>query len=298
MRASASAPTLPSLGGVTLGKNLGKPRSLVVPRGAERTWSSPALAGAYSLRKYAIALKHIPGERAPRSFAGDPLELPIEKIDLIGGNGKWRQLKAQEEFKQRRLAEEEEHRQELIRAAEKKRRQVELAERKRRHQEEEERRWQEEREQKRKDQEERVRVKREKAERVRVDTEQKEEERRRRMPRICETCEGSKKCQECAGKGYVFCVFLIPKVNTELDLHGTPMDRGRVLQGCDNCGGYRHNMLGELKKGSGECPACQGQGKIWPYIEPRDEPQQTSPKSRTMTMTSYQGERTGEVKVI
>jgi len=289
MRASSSAP---GLGVLSLGKDLGKPRSLVVPRGTERNWSSPALAGAFALRKYAIQVKHIPGERAPRTFAGDKLEIPIEKIDLIGGNGKWRQIKAEEEFERRRAEEEELHRQELIRAKEKKRRQEELAERKRRHQEEEERRWQEEREQKRRDQQERERQKREQEEKIRIQKEQEEEDRRRRMPKCCEACDGSGKCQECMGKGYIFSVFLV-STKMEQQLHGaTSMDHGRVIQGCEKCGGYSHNMLGELKKGTGQCALCQGHGKIWPVIDDPASPKNksgdiapTSPKARTLERT-------------
>merc|ERR1719491_971118 len=96
-----------SIGMLSLGKELGKPKSLVIPRGMERSWSSPALAAAFGLRKYAVQLKHVPGERAPRAFQGDQLEIPVEKIDLIGGNGKYRQIKAEEEFKRRRQEEEE-----------------------------------------------------------------------------------------------------------------------------------------------------------------------------------------------
>jgi len=294
MRASSSA------GSLTLSKELGKPRSLVVPRGSERSWSTPALAAAFSLRKYAVSVAHIPGDRPIRSFAGDPLELPIEKIDLIGGNGKWRMLKAQEEFKRKEDEDRERRRQERIKAAEKTRRQVELADRRQKHQEEEERRWQEEREQKRRDQLERERVQREHQEKLRLEREEREEERRRRMPKTCETCDGSCKCQECMGKGYVFSIFLCSRVtDDDRNLGGTSMDHGRKHQGCDKCGGYSHNMLGELKKGTGECANCNGLGKIWPAQDPswsQLEPV-TSPKAK-MQSHGYQMDRTGEVKVL
>jgi hypothetical protein len=242
-------------------------------------------------------MKHIPGERPVRAFVGDALEIPIEKIDLIGGNGKWRQLKAEEEFKQRKLEAEEQRREAKERAAEKQRKQADLAERKRRHQEEEERRWKVECEQKQQAQQEEEREKKEREAKVRQEREEKEEQRRRRMPKTCEVCDGSGKCQECMGKGYTFSVFLVSKKGYDgAGSHSTAMDHGRVLQGCDKCGGCSHNLLGDLKNGTGQCPVCQGLGKIWPII---DEPEaQTfsgaSPKSRA-TLTVYQAERTAEV---
>lgn len=300
MRSSSSTPNLTSslanLGALSLGKDFGKPRSLVVPRGSERTWSSPALSAAFGLRRYAVEMHHIPGERVPRPFAGDPMEIPVEKIDLIGGNGKWRQIKANEEFKRIQLEEEEKHRQELRKEATKKQRHAELAERKRRQQLEEERRWQEEREQKRRDQVEREKVKRENEEKLRLQQEEAQEEKRRRMPKTCETCDGSAKCQECLGKGFIFSVFLVPSVSAHGAASGTSMDHGRVHQGCDKCGGYSHNMLGELKQGTGKCSGCEGLGKIWPVIDNMESA--VSPKAtRTTTMSVYGAERTGEVKV-
>lgn len=267
---------------------------MVIPRGAERSWSSPALAAAFSLRKYAVSTKHIPGERAPRAFQGDPMpELPMTQIDLIGGNGHWRQLKAEEEFKRRRQEEEEQRRQELQKAKQKKQRHVERDDKRKKFQEEEERRWQEEREQKARNALELERIKIQKEEKARIEREEAEEERRKRMPRTCETCDGTAKCQECMGKGYIFSVFLVASKSEARQ----GMEHGRVYQGCQNCGGYCHNLAGALKKGTGECPGCQGLGKIWPVLEPKD---MTSPKAGQLTSTfskTYQTERSGEVKL-
>lgn len=280
-----------SLGVLSLGKNLGKPRSLVIPRGHERSWSSPALAAAFSLRKYAVEVKHIPGERAARAFQGDQREIPIENIDLIGGNGKFRMLKAEEEFKKRRAEEEEQRRQELLKLQQKKKLQVEREDRRKKFQEEEERRWQAEREQKQRDQQERERIKAKQEEKIRQEREEAEEEKRRRMPRTCETCDGTGKCQECMGKGYIFSVFLVSSKSDG----NQELEHGRVYQGCGNCGGYSHNLMGELKKGSGQCPACNGLGKIWPQID-------SAPASPKGTLTKgttqlYQSDRVGEVKL-
>ena len=71
----------------------------------------------------------------------------------------------------------------------------------------------------------------------------------------------------------------------------TSMDHGRVNQGCDKCGGFSHNMLGDLKKGTGKCPPCQGLGKIWPVIDEdfiMNSP--LSPKSKP-SMSSFQFDR-------
>jgi len=286
-----SSGSMGSIGMLSLGKDLGKPKSLVVARGMDRSWSSPALAAAFGLRKYAVQLKHIPGERAARAFQGDQLEIPVEKIDLIGGNGKYRQIKAEEEFKRRRQEEEEQRRQELLKATQKKKRLVDREDKRKKFQEEEERRWQEEREQKHRDAIEKEQQRLKEEEKVRVVQEQKAEEKRKRMPRTCETCDGAGKCQDCMGKGYSFSIFLVPnKSACQQD-----MEHGRVYQGCDKCGGYSHNMLGELKKGTGQCAACTGTGKIWPVIE--DAP--ASPKSTLTKSTTqmYQSERTGEVNL-
>lgn len=291
MQTSASA------SGLALGKDLGKPRSLVHRSWDKNAWqsrSSPALAAAFSLRDYAVDKKRTEVVVRPSDCIGK--EIPIAEIDLMGGNGKWRQVKAQEEFKRRRLEEEECKRQELVKEQHKKQRAAAAAERKRIHQQEEERRWQEEREQKRLAQEAREREKREKEEEKRAKREAELEERRRRMPKTCEVCDGSGKCQECEGKGYTFCVFLVHKVHDESTRMvstalSNSMEHGRKFQGCKNCDGYSHNMLGALKKGSGECPACQGNGKIWPVIDEMA----VSPKSRTVQ--AYQVDRDLQAKI-
>jgi len=229
-------------------------------------------------------------------MAGDPRpEEPMEQIDLIGGNGNWRQIKAIAQFKIKDEIAKEEKKQNAIKEQKKKERAAELADRRRKHQAEEEQRWQDEREQKRLNQIERERVQRENEEKIRLDREAAEEERRRRMPKTCETCDGSCKCQECMGEGYTCATFLVSMKNTELGGLGasTAFDHGRVYQGCDKCGGYSHNMLGDLKKGTGDCPVCNGHGKIWPDLGDTV----TSPKART-TSQAYQMDRVGEVKVL
>jgi len=280
--------------------SLAKPRSLVQPRGQWQSRSSPALAHAFGLRKYAVQVKHIPASlndrpsTAPAMLTGTSdrpasppaviaFNLPMKpavmsEIDLLGGNGFWRKCKAEEEFEQRRLEEEERRRWQLKKAAEKKRREAEKAEKKRKFAIAEEQRWQEEREQKRRAEEEKERKKKDEAEKKRILREKEEEERRRRMPKTCETCLGSTQCQECVGKGQIFSIYLCCRVAPEdcAAVGGTMLEHGRKSQGCENCGGYGHNLLGTIKVGNGKCPACGGHGKIWPYLDPGSP--STSPK--------------------
>lgn len=49
----------------------------------------------------------------------------------------------------------------------------------------------------------------------------------------------------------------------------TPGDHGKLPQGCEACGGLRHNVQGKLRLGSGLCAECGGKGKIWPVVSNR-----------------------------
>merc|ERR1719263_993398 len=132
----------------------------------------------------------------------------------------------------------------------------------------------EENEQKRRAQLEQERIKKEREEKEAEQKRLAEEERRRRMPKTCEACDGTAKCQDCQGKGYVFCVFLVPKVSLDdTAVASTFLEHGRKHQGCDKCGGCTHNLLGSIKEGTGLCPHCQGLGKIWPVIDDAQSPQ-------------------------
>lgn len=216
------------------------------------------MAAAFSLRQYSSERKRIPNER-PSSTP----DLSYEKIDLIGGNGRWRQRKAEEEWKRRDAEEAERKRQEDLREEERRRRAKFREERKRKQQEQEKQDLLMERERKereRREIEEEIRVT-EEAERARKEAEHKDW--LARQPKTCETCAGSGKCIHCNGKGYFYTMFLVSKVDKE-----TLLDEkfGKMMQGCEDCGGCRHNLLGELKVGSGKCATCGGAGKVWPVI--------------------------------
>lgn len=260
------------------------------------------------MRKYAVEAKHIPPPRphtAPpgaATFGMSAMAKPIrpedlDRIDLLGGNGSWRQVLAEEEFERRRLADEETARQARTKVLEKKRKESEREAKLAAHARAEEKRFQADREQKRLNQLAAEQSQREAAESKRVQREFEMEERRRRMPKTCETCAGSAQCQECNGNGHIFHVFLRSKVSPEEDeaVGCTAMEHGRKFQGCEKCGGFAHNMLGDVKMGTGACAACNGHGKIWPIIDEKDPG--TSPKSKGGVMQAWQVDRTGDVKM-
>jgi len=137
------------------------------------------------------------------------------------------------------------------------------------------------------------RMQREKEEKEERKRQQEEKERKRReeeerqwlarQPKPCETCNGGGKCVACSGKGTAFAMFLAPAV----DDGGSSFNMGRKLQGCEECGGCRQNIVGQLRQGSGKCAACNGHGMIWPETV-------TSPKSRRFNVTGF-GMVNGEV---
>lgn len=190
----------------------------------------------------------------------DPANLT--PADLIGGNGRWRQRKAEVEFEKRRLQELEVLREQRAKA-EKLRKRQELKEEKRRKQLEELRK-------EREAQKERLRIEAiEKAEREAQWAEKerlrKEEEHREwlaRQPYECDVCNKTGRCRGCEGQGQFFSMFLVPEV-------GQPglNEFGRMPQGCEDCGGQRQNLQGKLRVGSGKCSYCGGRGMIWPIVE-------------------------------
>lgn len=225
--------------------------------------SSPCILVASNLRQYSLDKKHLTKER-PNSAPKLP---ELDESDLIGGNGRWRQRKAETEFERRAIEEAERSRQLKVLQEEKRRRKAAIEERRRRQLQDSERAREEEKERQRREQEEKEQQRREKEVRERQRREEEEREWLRRQPQTCETCGGLKRCNRCLGKGYLFDLFLVSAVQQDTAWNAG-MDYGKVKQGCEECGGYRHNVLGELKPGTGNCPACLGVGKIKPNIEP------------------------------
>lgn len=234
--------------------------------------STPSLAAAFSLRQYSLERKRLPPERPSSSPQLDPADL--EEIDLIGGNGRWRQMRAKEEFQRRAVEEEERRRRLKILEEEKQRRRAAQAERRRKQLEEERRQVKMEQERMQREKEDKEDRKRHQEERERKRREEEERQWLARQPKPCETCNGGGKCGTCLGKGTIFGLFLAPTVEDRCIA-----DFGRVVQGCDECGGCRQNIIGQLRSGTGKCAVCCGHGKIWPNV--------TSPKSRRFNATGF-----------
>lgn len=223
--------------------------------------SSPSLGlsktVACNLREYSLNRARLKLEK-PEIFKDSPLEI----IDLHGGNGRWRQRKAKVEFAKRAIEEEEARRQSQLRELERRRRKAEQERTRKQAQEMELNKRKKEREQKRLDAIRAEEKRREAEENERLRKQHEHEEWLRRQPKMCETCQGTGKCQMCGGKGYDFVMFLIPEVSTV-----TSREHGKVMQGCEECGGLRHNIVGDLRLGSGKCVPCAGVGKVTPVIE-------------------------------
>jgi len=238
--------------------------------------SSPSLAAAFNLRQYAIDVRHLSPERK----LSTP-DLPLEKIDLIGGNGRWRQKKAAVEWDRRTIEDREKRRQQRILEEERRRRKAEQEAKRRRMEEEEEHKRDLARKQEQREKEERERRERELEEKARLRREEEERERLARQPKTCETCAGTGSCTKCCGKGHFFSTFLVSNISktSQLVPKVPVLDYGRVHQGCDECGGCKHGISGSLRTGTGKCYACKGAGKIRPKVEIQGHRRRTSSSS-------------------
>lgn len=226
-------------------------------KGMSMSRSSPSLAAAFSLREFSQAKKRVPNEKS-----NSTPDLAMEEIDKLGGNGRWRQRKAEDFFK--RQAEEELERQREQKLVEEKKfkRKKELEARRRRQQQEEEMKRLADEEREREEQREREERRRKQEEKERMIREQEHRDWQARQPVMCDACNGTGLCAACDGKGEVFAVFLVPSVCKAPNSNF--MDFGKQAQGCENCGGCRQNVMGGLQKGTGKCPSCNGTGKVWP----------------------------------
>lgn len=216
--------------------------------------SSPSLAAAFSLREYSQTRKRIPIERS-----NSQPDIRMEEIDRMGGNGKWRQVKAEAFFKQQQVEELERLREQRTLEEKRKKRRQDLENRRKRQQQEEEQKRQAKLDHEQEMRNERDHKERKRQEKERHDREHQEREWAARQPVPCELCLASGVCPSCDGKGQLWATFLAPKVGSE-----ACMGFGRAPQGCEDCGGCKQNIMGELNCGSGECAACNGRGKVWP----------------------------------
>ena len=248
-------------GGVVLGA---MPLGLEYPMHSR---SSPCIVAAHNLRQYSLDRHRIVLER--KGSAPDFSHL--DRIDLIGGNGRWRQKRAEDEFARRAIEEEKRLREQQEAEEKRRQRKLEIKARKRRQQEEEERRREEERERQRLEEIRFEELKQIEQEKKRIEKEREEKDREARQPKTCPVCNGTGKCIVCLGSGINSTLFLAAFIDRANGYKGY----GRVAQGCDNCYGFKQNVMAELKRGTGRCPNCDGWGKIRPDID------LTSPGGRT-----------------
>lgn len=225
---------------------------------------------AFGLRQFSIDRKRIPKSLDLRPGSAPALRFPepapLGKIDLIGGNGRFRQKLAEKEWEMKKIEDIERRKQQKILDEERRRKQAEREARRRRIQEESERQRKEERERELIEKEEKERRRIELEEKERLDREEKERQWLARQPKICETCGGTGKCFACNGEGAIFSTFLVTNVTGEA-VHGGGY--GKVVQGCEECRGLKQGIRGELTKGTGSCERCGGWGKIKPNVTTR-----------------------------
>jgi len=254
--------------------------------GMSKSSSSPLIrlqkgagpAPAYSLRAFSTERKRFPPQRTS--------SLPniyLDKIDLIGGNGGWRQRRAEEEFAHRAVEEEHRLREQQELEERRRRRKAEFQAKKRRQREDEELRRAEERERTREEQLEREEARRQAEEQQRVRRELEEAEWLARQPKTCQNCAGSGKCPSCLGSGQISAVFLSPFVQGK----ETKGNYGRIHQGCDICYGFKQGLMADLKRGTGRCNECDGWGKIAPDIEISPAGARTRKTSNAQTPHSF-----------
>jgi len=205
-------------------------------------------------------------------------------VTLHGGNGRWRQVRARQEWEFQVMEHEASERARKQEADRQRARKLEV-ERIRRAEEEELRRRVEEAEQERK---------RKKEEELRLQMQREDEARKRKLeeerllaaqqPRNCEKCAGTGRCKHCGGDGRLNTLFLAPKVGSR----PSPIFQGRRPRGCRACGGGGDGALAsDFFPGSGKCETCKGTGLIRPppggFRDKKllDHSRTTSPKSPT-----------------
>jgi len=225
--------------------------------------STPSLGHSFALRKYNTDRKRNPGHQ-PDSMPCLPVL--YDEYDLMGGNGRWRQRLAEEDFEQKKIEAEERQRQEKLKEEERIRRRKLQEERRRKQLEDERKELMAFREAQRRQAEEKERKRAAEEEEARQRREQEERDFLAKQPKACEVCSGSGRCASCEGTGVVFGMFLVPSVSKDLENLGVggSVDFGRLQQGCTDCLGGAQNLMGKLRGGTGYCAHCMGRGKIWP----------------------------------
>lgn len=204
------------------------------------------------------ALRPGVGKVTPREVKRED---PLEEVDLLGGNGRWRQRKAEIEFEKRRIEDEERHREALRLKERERRKAVEDEERRRRQLQESERIYREEKERQKREVEEKERRRLLEEERERIRKEEEEKKKQAKKPKSCGMCGGDGKCKECGGRGNILSLTLAPKF-PQSPVLAKGSHYGRMPRGCEACGENHKHFSGDLWRGSGICPTCDGNGLV------------------------------------
>jgi len=243
--------------------------------------SNPSLAAAFSLREYSQMKRRVPIERASSSQD----IMVFEEIDRLGGNGARRQKQAEEYLKKKTIEDRVMLQEQKAEEQKKRGRRRELEAKRNRQKQEAEAKQCAEEERLHREKEYREDQERQATEHERLLKEQERQMWVARQPGTCGTCTGDGVCRNCEGKGEIYAVFLSKNVSKE-----AARNFGRKSQGCERCGGCAQNIVGKVKQGSGQCPDCNGRGKVWPAAA--FEQKSARPKFRSSGFSNNQGDAT------
>ncbi|CAJ1394909.1 unnamed protein product [Effrenium voratum] len=182
-------------------------------------------------------------------------------VTLHGGNGRWQQARAQNQWTHMLVEHEatlgarkqESERQRLRRA--------EAARQRRAEEEELSRRVEEAEADKRRRRDEELRQQQRLEEEARKARLEEERLLELMQPRKCAKCNGTGRCSNCQGEGSVDVLFLSPRVGHR----HMPIQQGRRPRGCRQCGGSGDgSLLRDFVAGTGRCDVCKGERFIQP----------------------------------
>lgn len=234
----------------------------------QRVQSSPAIiAAACNLRSFSMHRRWLSPE--PENVGSAETNMLELLIDLKGGNGRWKQVRAKEQYAQEMKLKEECERKTRLQEARRRNQEALEAAKQKKLQEEEMRRNQERAERERQQKEAQLALLRAKQEEEEHNKACKEQLWHLKQARPCVVCKGSGKCTTCSGKGYFAATYLSTSVAT-----GRKHDQfhGRTRRGCAECGGFKKDedegtvatpltMCNNPITGSGMCSTCDGTGK-------------------------------------
>ncbi|CAE6960127.1 unnamed protein product [Symbiodinium natans] len=182
-------------------------------------------------------------------------------VTLHGGNGRWQQARAQNQWAQMLVEHEAAMAAKKLETERQRLRRAEVARIRRAEEEELRRRVEEAEQDKRRRKEEELRLQMQREEEARRAKLEEERLLELMQPRKCQRCEGSGRCANCQGEGSVDVLFLAPSVGSR----PMPILQGRRPRGCRQCGGAGDGaLLRDFVAGSGRCDVCKGERFIKP----------------------------------